>query len=354
MFKSFNIKNFRGFKDFSIDSLGRINLVIGQNNIGKTALLEGLFLLLGSNNAHLPLRLNTFRGLDTFPLEAEEIWGWLFYNRQIDSPIQLEAIDKHDIKHTLSIKLETSATEVSSGKEGNLILGQKLISTTESENKTLLLNYSNNKNTYKAQARIIAGGIEHSAGSFSPFSPSYYLGSNIRTPIQDSVNLFSKLERDGKHEEIISTLKIIEPDLKRLAVSYIGGIPNIFADIGRKPLLPITFMGEGINKLLSILLSIASSPNGCVLIDEIENGLHYSVMTTVWQAIGDLVKKLNTQLVITTHSLECIQSAEQVCEQSEDYNFKLYRLERADKEIRVIKYDQQDLETSLELGWEVR
>ena len=70
MYKSFRIKNFRCFKDFSIDNLERVNLIAGGNNVGKTALLEAIYLHAGGTKIELTMRLSGFRGYDRFKVDA--------------------------------------------------------------------------------------------------------------------------------------------------------------------------------------------------------------------------------------------------------------------------------------------
>jgi len=81
MYKSFKIKNFRCFKEVTLDHLERLNLIAGKNNAGKTSFLEALFLHIGPNNPDLSLRVNKFRGIEFFSLEPEELWGSLFLTR---------------------------------------------------------------------------------------------------------------------------------------------------------------------------------------------------------------------------------------------------------------------------------
>src|SRR3954465_2993506 len=78
MFKSLVVKNFRGFKDVKVDRLSRVTLFVGHNNIGKTAVLESLFLLLGGQNPQLTMTINVFRGIDAFVPDPNDLWGWLF------------------------------------------------------------------------------------------------------------------------------------------------------------------------------------------------------------------------------------------------------------------------------------
>jgi AAA15 family ATPase/GTPase len=113
-------------------------------------------------------------------------------------------------------------------------------------------------------------------------------------------------------------------------------------------------MGEGIGRLLSIILAIANAKGGTILIDEIENGLHYSVLTDVWKAIADAARRVDVQIFATTHSQECIRAAHEAFENTEQYDFRYHRLEQVKDEIRAVTYDQETLATSDEMNLEMR
>ncbi|HEK84748.1 MAG TPA: ATPase, partial [Candidatus Aminicenantes bacterium] len=84
MYKSFKINNFRCFEKLELPELERVNLIVGKNNVGKTALLEALFIHCGAYNPELALRVNAFRGIEVIKVEftgwAEAPWDSLFYN----------------------------------------------------------------------------------------------------------------------------------------------------------------------------------------------------------------------------------------------------------------------------------
>ena len=87
MIESVAIRNFRCFKDLTLHDLKRITLIVGENNSGKTSLLEALFLLLGARNPDISLRLNAWRGIQQYASNWEETWGWLFYGKQMAAAI---------------------------------------------------------------------------------------------------------------------------------------------------------------------------------------------------------------------------------------------------------------------------
>jgi AAA15 family ATPase/GTPase len=95
-------------------------------------------------------------------------------------------------------------------------------------------------------------------------------------------------------------------------------------------------MGEGMVRLLSLVLEITNASGGVVLVDEIENGLHHSVLTKVWRAVGEASRRSNTQIFATTHSWECIRAAHEAFLQNGIYDLRLHRLERINGDIEAV------------------
>lgn len=134
---------------------------------------------------------------------------------------------------------------------------------------------------------------------------------------------------------------------------YTGSEPMLYGDIDRGHLIPIALMGEGMVRLTNLFLRIASAENGVILTDEIENGLHHSILLKGWQAVGRLAREFNVQLFLTTHSYECIVAAHKAFRESESYDFALCRLERTKEGTRAISYDKEALAGSVEAGLEM-
>lgn len=165
---------------------------------------------------------------------------------------------------------------------------------------------------------------------------------------------FGNLEVKKAENDIIKMLQIIAHDLNRLAVRLTAGIPTIYADIGIEKMIPLPLMGDGIARLLRIALAITDASKGIVLIDEIENGLHYTIMKNVWKAIAYIARKYSCQVFATTHSRECIQAAHEAFTEDKKYDFLLHRLELLEGEINNVVYDQEPLEAVVKAKFEVR
>jgi hypothetical protein len=186
-----------------------------------------------------------------------------------------------------------------------------------------------------------------------PF-PALFLAARVRQPLEKDAERFGELDIKGQQDILLKALKIIEPRLRPLAIALPGGVPMIHGDIGLIRALPLPLMGEGMARMASLILAISSTPNGIVLVDEIENGLHHSILTRMWQAIGEVAKQFNTQVFATTHSLECIVAAHKAFTESGHYEFRVHRLERVKETIQAVTYDEESLEAAIETDLEVR
>ena len=115
---------------------------------------------------------------------------------------------------------------------------------------------------------------------------------------------------------------------------------------------PLSIMGDGMNRILSVILSIVNSKNGICLIDEIENGIYYRKQLDLWKIIFFLVNELNVQLFATTHSLDCVRSFSSMAENGEMN--RLIRLEKRKTGPFAICYAPQELKVALDNEIELR
>ncbi len=358
MIHSFHIKNYRGFKDCTIEPLERVNLITGSNNAGKTSLLEALYLNLAPGIAfHANLSsdryerstwLNLFRGFAGFGIDRESMLGWLFHKKDLSRAIELKSVDvQNGGTRILTMSWHTIADDQLNSINNSILQAAPDIPL------KLNVHYKNfdgeefKWSFQRSSAQMPPG---HLLGTY----PLRVLdGNDSRSPKED-VKWFSKLDDMGRQDELVSTLQLIEPRLKQLAVSVADGVPMIYGDIGLGRRVPMLQMGEGMVRLLSLVLEITNASGGAVLADEIENGFHHSVLTKVWRVIGEAARRSDTQIFATTHSWECIRAAHEAFLNSKTYDLRLHRLERSGESVRSVTYDKGTLNTSVEMNLEVR
>jgi len=354
MLTSFTIKNFRCFRELTIEPLERVNLIGGKNNVGKTALLEAIHLHCLPDKPDLWIKVHKLRGIED-PLRAiEEIGEWLFFQGSTDVFIEGRSRDTQNVERSTVLHLVDATTSREKFPEIEQSLNKDLQILAGSDAPRLILRYSTGGQQYDSVTATVKSGHASLTMHVPAKIPNIFLGSLASNSERD-VRHFGELESTKRLGEILPALQEIEPKLKRLSLVPFAGETVIHADIdGMDRLVPISLVGEGIRRLLSILLAMANVPNGIVFIDEIENGLHYSVQRQVWSAIAQAARRCDVQVIATTHSFECIEAAHSAFEDSGQYDFRYFRLERRDEEIVSVPLDRDAMEVVERTDLEIR
>ena len=154
------------------------------------------------------------------------------------------------------------------------------------------------------------------------------------------------------------SLKFLEPKIERLAYVQVENseeqIPKIKLEGQNKPWSILT-MGDGINRILTFILNLVSLENGILLIDEFENGLHYSVQKDLWEVIFKTAYRLNLQVFVTTHSSDCIKAFSRVMERFPEYSDgKMIRLDNKNGNISAKEFEADRLHIADENDIELR
>lgn len=357
MLRSLTLKNFRCFQNLTLEPLERVNLIAGKNNVGKTSLLEAILIFINPIPEAL-FQVNSVRGISTKTRfeNIEELREFLF-NQDVNKVIELSGL-KDNFQRSLKIRF----AELEEAKilrrslfddEIELLQAEESRTTQVRPHDTLVFEYQDD--TTKKISHIalpVNGGVVGEYYQQDKFPSCIYLTTNPHSPREDAVR-YSKLALVKQQDEVLKTLRLLEPRLQNLTV-LVEREAMIYGDIGISKLVPLPLMGEGMGRLLSIILAIANAKGGTILIDEIENGLHHSVLTNVWKAIADAARRADAQVFATTHSYESIIAAHHAFETSEKYDFRFHRLERVNDEIQAVTYDRENLATSDQMNLEMR
>lgn len=376
MYTSFTIENFRLFDKLTVEPLARVNLIAGQNNAGKTALLEALWLHSGQNNPEPAQRINFWRGL--LGSEPNELFSNLFRGYRTNLPIKLIAKGNGDGKvQTLTITTEPrteSAMPLTSAFHAG---PQPRRSQSENISDTeICFRYTDEDgNEFSARAWVESTPLPFEL----PVPPGFRLEGNLaalrveressggyhrgsvfmqslgRIALPELATRFGRAEIGGHLSDVENALQIVEPRLRRLtAIPSAEGPALIYGDVGTGRIMPVALMGSGFARLLELTLAFEEVHNGSILIDEIENGLHYSVLKGVWRAINRLSQKFNVQAFATTHSYECMAAARDAFKEAEDDDLLIHRISRRDDGIVANTYSFEGLDFTLDYGAEIR
>ncbi len=318
MFTDLYVTDFRGIQALKLFGFSRVNLIVGENNTGKTTLLEALTLV-------------------SAPQEAGEISQRMRLSSRLRNPNRWLRRD---------------------GSES--AFSKIILKNAESE-----LAVSLSPATYKAQTHHKGTPLEHVSNL-----GEYRFGCSIRhpklkvrvVPIQhrypnDLVGDFSTAVdlKDGE-KELESLLNSVDSRIKSVRLSYEKetNLPYISADIGLSERVPIDQLGQGVNRLIAIFCELLGQRPAICFIDEIENGLHHTVLKRVWQGIAVAAERLNIQVFATTHSRECLEAAHECFSERESYDFRVVQLYRVRDQIDGRVLPQDLIEAAVNSDIEVR
>lgn len=379
MLSRIEFSNFRNFRHFSVQGLSRVNLFVGANNVGKSSVLEGIELLMSGGDPRILMRLPQRRGeriRSAAPDRSPSFPQWdishLFFGHLCRPGAQFTIGGDNDAKQTVSCKIVAASYRTDQqqpeqlpvsfeGVEDGLgsdILGSDILG------PDLALEVSSDRRTLPLRLAISAwGGISLDMirrvpqASNPDQGPINFLGTdtldnNVLGRLWDSVVL------KPEEAQVIQSLQIIEPDLERIAFSSERDVSRaswIFVKLKHSnDRVPLGSMGDGLKRLLALSLVTIRSANGCVLIDEIDTGLHHSVMIGMWQMIIETAQRLNIQVFATTHSLDCVRALAWLYEQHPEYQTEvtLHRLERGLDS--TIRYTLDEIDIAARQHMEIR
>ena len=380
MYTSFSIENFRLFDQLTVEPLARVNLIAGQNNAGKTALLEALWLHSGPNIPDLGVRMSGFRGIPS--ANPARFLHDLFYDFDPDRMIELSARGGwSDNPRTLIVKSQTRSDTVTTPAPADPSLvpprGTQETDVSSASNSEIALHYIDERGAIyesagwwvRSNPQVVNMGpnIQMALGSEGmasrqakmPERPTcVFLSARHRTGPEEDVQRFGEVELEGYAARIVEVLQVVDSRIKRLSTIAAPPMPMVYADVGLTRLLPIGFLGDGMGRLLSMVLAFHQARNGTILIDEVENGLHHATLEKVWTSLDWLSREFNVQVFATTHSYECIRAAHTAFKETEAVSdFSYFRLQRSPitDRIECVPYDDAEaFDYAMEFGREVR
>ena len=356
MFESIQVRNFRVLNELQIGRLSRINLIAGRNGSGKTSLLEAIFLLAGAGNPQLAANANVIRitrgsearsDEEISTVELEGLWKALFSN--LDTSRTMEVACDHALLGRLTLEVAWGAqrtTNVPLDRVG------ESVATSLPDERSLTFRYADPEGIQAESHISIKGrGLEFEANQSTnpPFNASILLSRS--GSVQQDAAFLGELRRQKRGDVLLEALRVVEPRLESIEDISAGGSPMIWGDIGLSELAPLPVMGKGMTRIARLVLVISSTQGGVVLVDEIENGLHHSILPKVWEAVDKAAKQFNAQVFATTHSFECIRAAH---ESLDPDGFRLHRLEVIDSKSRCVTYDPESINGAVRHGIEVR
>ena len=356
MIDSIEIRNFRCFDKISLKQLKRINIIVGKSASGKTAFLESIFIAAGSS-PELPIRVRGWRGLPLTVISDqravyEALWKDLFFS--FDQEKEIGVVLKGS-------KLNTRSLVIGYGKQPELIPLDVKQDSRQSEAITpITFSWTDGEGHPLIMSPEVKGGqlvarmLAQSTEVHTSMPTSFYSSSILPSP-DENAQYFSELSIKRAETPIVKFIKKEFDFVEGLAVEAFARTPTIYASIrGLPQKMPINFVSSGITKVLSLLLGMANQRGGAILIDEMENGIYWDRLSSIWGALLEFSRLYDVQIFATTHSMECLEAAAHAAAGKNENDFCLLRTEKDNGKSTMRQFSGKAFSAAIDQGGEIR
>jgi len=369
--ETLTIERFRALERIELSGLGRVTLITGRNNTGKSSILEALQILVSDASPSIINKILRFREEHTGEIEdqnqpanAEGMFPWssLFNGfPQFSTDIKPIVIRSNGRQRSLDLSLEACWLSEELGPDGSRRFVSRQQSLFEGEEDYPALRVkSNNIERLLPLSRLrrrfgyrSALRTEVEDQAFTCLFVSPYGGEGTAT----LGYLWDKIALSDREEDVVEALRIIDDGI--IGVSMVGGEGAHHARTAivrskqiQRP-VPLRSFGDGLNRLFGIILSLVNAKSGILLVDEFENGMHHTVQLDAWRAVFKLATRLDIQVVATSHSWDAIDAFQKAASEVPDEGV-LIRLTKKGNEIIPTIFDEKELAVAARERIEVR
>ncbi|MEG3893215.1 AAA family ATPase [Microcoleus sp. AT8-B1] len=374
MLESFQIHNFRLFKHLEVKNLGRVNLIVGKNNSGKSTFLEAVELYASNASATVMLELVESRQETWFSEAQPHSQNFisnpvrhLFFGHKLPS-IGGDGISLGEVSSNIKLRIGAGAYQNKNDDEGtirkirisdvefdeDISNVEVFLVAEEGERTRRIFRLDRNIRDIRRSSRIFYERQE------SELKYTWQIVYTANMPNRKLAALWDLTSLTDLESEVISALRLI--DERVTGVAFVEDFSIGTASDNRVPLvkikgidepLPLKSMGDGMTRLFHIIVALVNARNGLLLIDEFENGLHWSVQPKVWDIVFQISERLNVQIFATTHSRDCIKGFYQAWNNYPTLG-AFFRLDAKNESIKATEYTSETLSDSIDMDVEVR
>lgn len=370
---SLEIKNFRAFKHLRIEKLGRVNLIVGKNNVGKSSVLDALTVYANRGEPYIIFGL--MRERNEIPSEdagskhfrrsvadAQERLASLRYlyhkwpeiNSDVE-PAEIGPMGGRGDSVSISVRFPSAPHYLIKNGEATFVDDEEfskhanLVPAIEVQIANTYVYSFPLDQTYSSRLIQTGRGLE---------KDHYIYVSAGGLALDELAAFWDKIALYDTEKQVLSMLNIVAPEVE--GINLVGNegpaggrIPKVRLPNLDRP-VPLRSLGEGMNRMFGIALALVNAKDGMLLIDEADTGLHYSVLPDLWKLIFEVAHRLNVQVFATSHSWDCIQAFQQAADENTEEEGMLIRLEQRGDDVVPVMFDERKLSIAAREQIEVR
>lgn len=351
--ESLEITGFRGFDRVKITGLSPVTVITGKNGIGKTNLLEAILALHGRNSPSWVPSLQANRGFDQINPSTGPSYLGLFFGFKDSGKATIEGVFRGDRSWKLAIERSTNNPQTlpNTGSSSSTIESAKGSDLT-------LRTYRSSKLVHES---ALVWALDQARGwqlktlkGLEADRKAKLMHPGRHAAGDEETKQFGDAKAQGRANRIIQGMKHFVPEIQDIELTRTTS-GEYFAATVNGALQPLGLLGAGINHFFKCLVSLDSVRGGCLCIDEVENGLHFSIQEKLFASLIQFALDDGTQLVISTHSAEALNAIGRACEKVDKEKFSLVHLQQGEQiSVESHVFRGTDAISAMRLGYELR
>lgn len=355
-FPDLSIRGFRGIADLHIPQLGRATLLTGKNNTGKSSILEALRLYTQNAGPHvvysiLESREEYTRGADreTRSSDPDTLFhaSAMFHGfprlSEDFGPIIISTSGRVSLSPTeMTMRVAWFAEEEDSEGKTRLVAAEDVSSGEPADVPALVVETEGRRRFYRLEAFRRYADMTRRSLFDEVRIPCIWVSPYAGQDTDALGDLWNEIALTDHENDVVDVLRIVDPKIS--AVSMVGSDSSsrtrtrkaiVRSDNLPRPVQLRSF-GDGMSRIFAILLSLVNAKGGILLIDEFENGLHYSVQLGAWRMIFRLAQSLDVQVFATTHSKDAIGAFQEAAAETSEEGVLVSLTRRGDAIIPTV------------------
>ena len=370
--RNLSIRGFLGIKDLCIRRLGRVTLLAGRNGVGKTTVLDAVRVY--AARGAFPALYQLLRRREEVSTDTDSEGALipdvsaLFHGRDAATTgISIGSSDSDSVQIERTDPSDPRAAESATDSVDSPAHGPGPAVKIRFRGQEKVVSWHGPLNAYGGRRFQDRGAFQDQTfrgdDARSPFLgvACVPLGPGLLTN-SEIAQAWDRIALTSDEDLALQALKpVFGEEVDRVAM--IGTEAEAKRHAGRRPVVklqhhprpvPLRSLGDGAVRLFGVAVALACSGDGFLVIDEAENGIHYTVHPDYWRMILLTAREHNVQVLATTHSWDCVRGFARAAAAVGESDCSLVRLDRNGQGIRTAEYSCGDLSTAAEQRIEVR
>lgn len=362
MIESLHVSGFKLFRDITLPRLGRLNLLVGENNSGKSCLLEAINLYAGQTPLTDIVQIASGRSEQTLgpwdPVDLTEEGTSIrhpvfdLFHRSV--PVFTKEFVVEQVGDSSALRVRCLPHRVTTDEEGVVHYAPVAGEDANSPDIELALRvYRGDKRLRLVTRRRVTLSSRVRVASVLNQGVAFLRPNGFSN--DQAASMWDTLVQGPGQDLVLDWLRMLDPRIEDIA--YVAGRRETrvallkFRGHGR---IPLSSMGDGLTRLFHIALAVASASNGVLLIDEFENGLHWTVQEKLWIALARAAREFRVQVFATTHSRDCIEGFTATVQKAGPDDAAIYRLECRGDDVLALELPLLNVDAAVREHEEVR